>query len=218
MSTKTKVSTKDKPERYGGILICGTNYGGKARPEIDMTEWADYFTDYKSNRTGDWFVSRLMSWFNWWGLPLETQEGKPTELNLAITQTNLFYDASPACDVSSKTKSEMNDAYTKLEIIIRHYDISGLIFPSSQLEPFLLKGDWQLPCGWQWEKQRHATDNNRFWLRFGSSGLLRVANCPHPRHPESRDDVKALSNVMQDWVGGVMEVYRRKQASLVNGK
>ena len=91
-----KLSTKDSPLRYGGLLICGLNYGLPknkiSQSEAEFEPWAEYFT-HASNRIADRFVSRLVTWFEWWNIPLESEKN-PTELNNAISQTNLFYDSS----------------------------------------------------------------------------------------------------------------------------
>ncbi len=69
MIKEPMLSTKDDSTRYGGLLICGTNYGvavgSMPQEEAPFEPWGEYFT-HKSNRSKDKFVSRLLQ--REWGL------------------------------------------------------------------------------------------------------------------------------------------------------
>jgi hypothetical protein len=204
MIEKPRLSTIETPERYGGLLICGLNYGllqgGVPQPETDLKPWAEYFT-HPSNSTKDKFVTRLVVWCNWWGISLESN-GTPTELNRAISQTNLFYDSSKS--FASRSAEEIELAFKRLDAIITRLNISGLFLASTTMAEaarnLLRIGEWK------------TNITGQFSLRRALAGSLRVAVCPHPRCAQSKADVKALAKEMCQWIGSVMEDYRRKQA------
>lgn len=134
MIEEPMLSTKEAPTRYGGLLICGTNYGlapgATPQGETSFEPWADYFT-HESNYTKDKFVSGLARWFDWWGIRLELESGCPTELNNAISQTNLFYDSTKSFEL--RQSDEMDFAYTRLKKTLTRINTSGLLVASSQL-------------------------------------------------------------------------------------
>lgn len=212
MIAQPKLSTIDTPTRYGGLLICGMNYGlhrgGTAQTEDDFPPWAQYFT-HESNRTNDKFVSRLALWFDWWGIPLEVN-GTPTELNCSISQTNLFYDSSRS--FASPSTEEIQLAFKRLDATIARLNISGLLLASITMveatRNHLRIGEWK------------TTTAGRFSLRQALAGSLRVTVCPHPRSPQSRCDVESHAEEMRKWVkrsvkgmegktGGTKECRRR---------
>lgn len=201
-----RVSTIDTPSRYGGLLVCGMNYGipkdGVPQPETEFKPWAEYFTHY-SNRKSDRFVSRLATWFEWWGIPLESN-GTPTELNLAISQTNLFYDSSKS--FKARSEEELKLAFKRLTILIDGLNISGLLLASvsmaDEAKRKLFLPDWDVKTV------------GRFSFRHSSTRNLHVAVCPHPRCPQSQQDVKSLGGEMRDWIELVLKEYNMKQARL----
>lgn len=204
-------STKDTPERYGGLLICGLNYGtgqGKdPKPEMKHEPWAEYFTHYKSNRKGDRFVSRLAKWFEWWGIPLETKNGDPTELNVAISQTNLFYDSSNFFNVrvdGAPSENDWKSSYSRLTSLIVGLNISGLLLAgvsmADEAKRNLLLPDWnRIPFG-------------KSFFGRSSTDKLQVAICPHPSYRVSKREVESIGNEVHGWVELVMKEYSGKQA------
>ena len=199
------VSTKYAPERYGGLLICGLNYGiakGEiSKPEAESKPWGEYFT-HDTNRKGDPFVRRFALWFEWWGIPLDIN-GTPTELNLAISQTNLFYDSYKLKNIE-RSEEENENAFERLKIIIKRLSISGLLLASPSMAD-LAQRNLSLP---NW----NIRTAGRFDFCHSSIGNLYVAICPHPSgSPQSRRDVESLGGEMRDWVGSVLKEYNRKQ-------
>jgi hypothetical protein len=198
------LSTKDDPRRYGGLLICGTNpNSGREPPDPDeksFEPWAEYFT-HSSNR--DNFTSRLIDWFKWWDIPLELTDGTPTELNHAISQTNLFYDSSKNFEL--RPPPEMESAYKRLQETLASLNISGLLITSAQLVAET-RCRLFLP---EWRK----IGAGRFWVHFASSTSLRVAVCPHPSPYQSKDDVKMAGCEMRTWIDETLREYRKKQAA-----
>lgn len=196
MIEEPMLSTNDAPMRYGGLLLCGANFGlapGAApQPEAHFAPWADYFT-HESNKTRDKFVSRLAAWFEWWGIPLEDQDGNPTELNNAISQTNLFYDSSKSFDL--RPPHEMDMAYTRLGKTISRLNISGLLVASSKLVEDT-RNRLALP---EWK----MVSSGQFWMGFASSAKLRVVVCPHPTRRQFRKDVEGLKIHMREWIADI---------------
>lgn len=204
MIAQPRLSTIDTHARYGGLLICGMNYGllrgSTPQTEGDFPPWAQYFT-HESNRTNDKFVSRLALWFDWWGIPLEVN-GSPTELNCAISQTNLFYDSSRS--FASRSTEEIQLAFKRLDATITRLNISGLLLASITMAETTRS---QLRIG-EWK----TNTAGRFSLRRALAGSLRVAVCPHPRCPQSRCDVESLAEEMRNWGNEVLTEWRKKQA------
>jgi hypothetical protein len=203
MIDEPMLSTKEAPTRHGGLLLCGTNYGlgpGEAPgPETVFKPWGDYFT-HESNKPTDRFVSGFALWFDWWDIPLEVN-GQPTELNQAISQTNLFYDSSKYFVL--RPPDEMAFAFARLRTSILRLNISGLIVASSQLVD-CTRTNLSLP---EWQ----IVHSGRFWMGFSSSDSLHVAVCPHPTSRQFQKDVKGLKHEMQRWIDTVLKEHRRKR-------
>jgi hypothetical protein len=178
----------------------GLPRGGTPQTEGDFPPWAQYFT-HESNRANDKFVSRLAVWFDWWGIPLEAN-GAPTELNCAISQTNLFYDSSKS--FASRSTEEIQLAFKRLDATITRLNISGLLLASITMAETTRN---QLRIG-EWK----TNTAGRFSLRRALADSLHVAVCPHPRYPQSRCDVESLAEEMRNWVNEVIKEWRRKQA------
>ncbi len=205
MINEPMLSTKEATTRQGGLLICGTNYGLTAgatpEPEQPFEPWAEYFT-HESNRSKDRFVGGLIVWFDRWGIPLELADGTPTELNHAISQTNLFYDSSKSFEL--RQPHEIEFAYKRLQTTLARLNISGLLIASSKLVDEtrcrLSLPEWRMvPAG-------------RFWVRFASLGTLGVAVCPHPASHQSRQDVERVGCQMRNWVKEILEEKKKKRA------
>ena len=205
MIEEPMLSTKEAPTRYGGLLICGTNYGlspgAMPQPETLFEPWADYFA-HESNKIKDKFVSRLAVWFDWWGIRLELESGRPTEINNAISQTNLFYDSTESFEL--RQPDEMDFAYTRVKKTLTRLNISGLLVASSQLVDETRRR-LSLP---EWRMVR----SGRYWMGFASSGELRVVVCPHPTSHQFREDVKVLGYEMQKWIAEIIEEQKKRQA------
>ena len=203
MITEPMLSTKEAATRHGGLLICGTNYGldkgATPQPEQPYEPSVEYFT-HESNR--DRFAGRLIVWFGWWGIPLELADGTPTELNHAISQAYLFYDSSESFEL--RRPHEMESAYKRLQKTLDRLNISGLLIASSKLADETRRR-LSLP---EWR----IISAGRFWVGFASSGSLRVAVCPHPTSPQSRQDLECVEYEMQNWVSKVLEEERKRQA------
>lgn len=197
-----RLSTIETPQRYGGLLICGLNYGlprgGSPQQEEDFPPWAPYFT-HKCNQ--DRFVNRISSWFAWWGLPLENPDGTPTELNHAISQTNLFYDSSKS--FAARTPQKVKQAFARVRLTVERLNISGLLLTGVALADAAREelglADWR------------TLYTGRFSLRRASSVALRVAVCPHPRNPQSCENVRGVEKEMREWISFVMQEYRTRQ-------
>jgi len=209
MINEPMLSTKEAAARYGGLLICGTNYalakGDTPQPEKPFKPHAEYFT-HESNRSKDSFVSRLIVWFDWWGIPLELEDGTPTELNHAISQTNLFYDSSASFEL--RPPDDMKLAYERLQKNLMRPDInaSGLLVTSAQL---LDETQRRLSLS-----ETREAKGGSFWVLFGRSGTLRVAVCPHPSSGhQKRQDVEAVGADMRKWIAAVLQEQKIKQAA-----
>jgi len=209
MIKEPMLSTVDVPERYGGLLICGTNYGleeGTApKHEVPFIPWAEYFTHVK-NRTKDKFVSRLSTWFDWWGVPLEI-EGHPTELNMAISQTNLFYDSSKSFE--PRKPDEVKLAFDRLKENAGLLNVSGILIASSKVIEEA-KRHLDLP-------EVRYVPAGHFWIGVATASF-RVVVCPHPSSPQSRSDVERVGPQMRTWILETLEMYRAKQAEQKRGR
>lgn len=199
-------STKYTPERYGGLLICGLNYGGKnPEPEINREPWADNFTDV-SNRKGDPFVSKMATWFERWGIPLVETNGVPIKLNRAISRSNLFYDVSKSFRTrlgGTPSEDELRFAFNRLTSLIVSLNISGLLLAGVSMENqairYLSLPDWKrIPFG------------KSFFYR-SSTEKLHVIVCPHPSFHVTIPEVESLRDEMRGWVELVQKEYNRKQ-------
>jgi hypothetical protein len=204
MIKEPRLSTVDSPTRYGGLLICGMNYGlargGNPQEESDFPPWAQYFT-HESNRNGDRFVSRLTSWFAWWNISLENPDGTPTELNLAISQTNLFYDSSKSFTARSKPEVEL--AFSRLQKAVKKLNASGLLLVSTTLAG-AARDLFQI-CEWQ------SVTAGRFVFYHALTDSLQVAVCPHPRCPQKRSDVESVGRTVRQWIDDIMREYKNRQ-------
>jgi hypothetical protein len=203
MIKEPMLSTWDAPERKGGLLICGTNYGlapgAVSEHEVPFKPWGEYFT-HRTNKEKDKFVSRLAKWFEWWDIPLENA-GHPTELNLAISQTNLFYDSSRLFDIREPYAMEW--AFNRLKQNAVQLNVSGIIIASAKTVDHAKK-HLDIP---EW---RYVT-SGRFWIGIAASSF-RVVVCPHPTSYQSRNDVERVGLEMRIWISETLEMYRTKQA------
>lgn len=205
MIEEPRLSTVDSPTRDGGLLICGLNYGlardGNPQGESDFPPWASHFTDYQSNSKGDRFVSRLASWFAWWNISLENPDRTPTELNLAISQTNLFYDSSKSFTARSKPEVEL--AFSRLQKAIKKLNASGLLLASTTLagaaRDFFQISEWQ------------SVTAGRFVFYHALTDSMQIAVCPHPRCPQKRSDVESVALTVRQWIDDVMREYKNRQ-------
>jgi hypothetical protein len=192
--------TVKAPHSYGGLLICGLNYGGKTpEPERSFSPPAEYFT-HKDNK--DKFSGRLALWFEWWGMPLEPG-GRRTELNNAISQTNLFYDQTKLFKL--RRPEEIDLAYARLKKNLATHNISGLLVTSGELAE-KTRRSLSLP---EWK----MFPSGGYWMGFSSSGGLRVAVCPHPRRPQSQKDVEPLGDTMRQWVAEILDEQKKRKAA-----
>jgi hypothetical protein len=143
----------------------------------------------------------LVRWFAWWEIPLESM-GQPTPLNLAISQTNLFYDQSKR--FLARTSAELAHAFGRLSRIVEDLELSGVLLAgltaADAAREHLGVGSWD------------ASRSGRFTLLQGAAGQLLVVVCPHPRTPVAKTDVQAHTRRMQQWTDTVMLSYYAKQA------
>jgi hypothetical protein len=198
------VSTKYTPERYGGLLVCGLNYGGKnPSREIKREPWGENFT-HISNR--DRFVSRMATWFERWGYPLVETNGVPIKLNRAISQTNLFYDVSTSWKTrlgGLPSEDEIKFAFDRLTSLIASWNISGLLLAGvsmeNQAKRHLSLSDWK------------CIPFMKSFFRRSSTEKLHVIVCPHPGFHASTPVVDSLRDEMRDWVEVILKEYVRKQ-------
>lgn len=81
------IETNIYPESFGGILICGINWGGD---ESDMVlEESNYKTFFSNKKQYDWkFRNRILKWFELWGHKLSTSENDIGKLEISISYTN----------------------------------------------------------------------------------------------------------------------------------
>jgi hypothetical protein len=195
------LSTKYAPVRYGGLLICGLNYGGKnPEHEIEREPWAENFTDV-SNRKGDPFVSKMATWFERWGISLVETNGVPIKLNRAISQTNLFYDVSKS--FRTRSEEEFKFAFERQRIIIFKLDISGLLLAGVSMENqarrYLSLPNWKrIPFG-------------KSFFRLASTEKIQVIVCPHPSFHATIQNIESLGDEMRGWVELIQKEYNRKQ-------
>ncbi len=205
MIQEPMLCTKEASTRYGGLMLCGTNFGlarGDApKPEAAFEPDADYFTQ-ESHRTGDKFVGGLIRWFRWWNIPLEHDDSCPTELNKAMSQTNLFYDSSASFEL--RPPDDMNLAYSRLKTSISRLNISGLLVASAKLVDET-RNQFSLP---KWK----MIPSGKFWMGFASTANLHVVVCPHPTSPQSLADVEPLASEMRAWISMVLDEQRGKRA------
>jgi len=197
MIEEPQLITKESSRRYGGLLICGTNFrDDPPRPEKRFEPYADYFT-----HTPNSFVDHLTMWFDWWGLPLKTENGTPTELNHSISATNLFYDTSPEFVI--RQPSDMDQAFDRLLSIVNRLDISGVLIASEKLVDGARQGLALL--------ETEPFHSGKFWVNLASGGTLEVALCPDPTVPQSRQDVEGCGEAMRNWIWYVLNAQRRKR-------
>ncbi len=107
------------------------NRGGKAQDQTDPAEktrqsaWAPYFS---SPRNRYFYQTRLLRWFELWQHPLNPDT--PTELDRALSQTNLFLDQSPSFSDIQRRETAWKEALERLAAAIQELDASGILFVS----------------------------------------------------------------------------------------
>jgi len=189
--------TKESSRRYGGLLICGANFAGSPpRPEERFEPYADYFTHEQNH-----FVNRLSLWFDWWSMPLNAEDGTPTEVNDSISATNLFYDTSP--EFVLRQQNEMDFAFERLLKIVNRLNVSGLLIASAKLA----EGTRQ----WLALSESQPISSGDFWVDLTTAGTLDVALCPHPTSQQSQQDVEGCGEIMHEWICYVLTQQRRKR-------
>ncbi len=193
MITEPMLSTTEDHCKRGGLLICGTNYGlapgAEPEPEAPWDARVPYFT-HPDNRNGNRYVCRLIKWFEWWDIPLEAADGKPTAVNRAISQTNLFYDSSKS--FGGRSPEEMDAAFDRLHTLVRRLEVRGILFTSARL---LHAAPSRLGV-----LERSTKSFGRFWVALFSNTSLHVAIWPHPAPPASEKDVRSAAPAMKTWI------------------
>lgn len=202
-----RLSTIDSPNRYGGLLICGLNNGlGRGANPTEELEfhppWAQYFT-HQSSRKGDRFVSGLTRWFKWWNIPLKKPPGTPTELNLSISRTNLFYDTTKS--FVDRSQSEVDFAFSRLQSAIKQLNASGVLLTSTNTKLVSEAARRFNVSTWQ------DSASGSFLFKHSRTGHLHIAVCPHPRIPQYQSDVESVTDTVTEWIENVMREYAKKQ-------
>lgn len=89
-----RVITKDYPENlFGGIMICGINFGYSVEDEalektgaVAEPEPPSFFSDKAVNNTR--FRNRVLAWLSSWGFEFATEKGQEGAFEHAFFQTN----------------------------------------------------------------------------------------------------------------------------------
>ncbi|HET6912601.1 MAG TPA: hypothetical protein VFH71_04550 [Rhodanobacteraceae bacterium] len=99
--------TKLFQESYGGIIICGYNWGTDQGSSVSAASPAgsSFFSNQDTN--GFRYVNRLINLLGLWGLSLERKEGRETKLERSFTQTNWR---------NTETKALSDDTWTEYEL------------------------------------------------------------------------------------------------------
>jgi len=201
MELKDRLATKIRDESYGGLLLCGMNWGG-APSNSNEGGWADFFADDATNK--DIYQPRIKEWFKAWGFPL-APNGQPTILDLATSQTNLFLDQSKSFAEIGRSENDWITALNLLADTIQSLQISAVLILSSTL---VRDVDWYarrcevklwhhvMGKNLDWTDKKHG----RLKLRFVNKSLVSTANICHPRSCPTAHDLSSSFSDMNSCV------------------
>lgn len=117
------IETKLFAESFGGILICGINWGGKQSDlvEIDNTQKSFFSAPMYIGK----FHNRILKWFELWGHPLSANEIEIGKFEKSIIYTNWLSTKSP-----NFNGNIYNDCVSNRELFLSmiEYLKPGLIF------------------------------------------------------------------------------------------
>lgn len=215
MKLQDRLATIVRPESRGGLLLCGMNWGGSPKDASgDEVGWADFFADDNTNR--DKYQPRIKQWFREWGFAL-APNGKPTTLDLSISQTNLFLDQSPSFRDLARTLESWGEAMNVLADTIYTLDIRAVIIFSTTIASdigwYLARCEaktWRRVMGdtLQWSEKQHG----RLKLRFAQGTLIPVANTCHPRFSPTADNLLSSRRDMEPWLAAYLSNYGKQAA------
>jgi hypothetical protein len=131
--------------------------------------------------------------------------GMPTELNLSISQTNLFYDKTKS--FASRSQSEVDLAFSRLQFAIKKLNASGVLLTSTstrlvrQAERHFGVSKWQV-----------FSASRKFVFQHSRTDDLHIAVCPQPRIPQYQSDVESASKRVREYVEAVMQDYAKSSS------
>lgn len=89
------IETEINEYSFGGILICGINWGGNSDDVIDSSP-KTFFSDQENKKWN--FRNRILKWFESWGHLLKTDVMEIGRFEKSITYTNWLGTKSPNMD------------------------------------------------------------------------------------------------------------------------
>jgi hypothetical protein len=212
MIESTQFSTFPETAK-GGLLICGMNWGGKPEVpdrgvETESRPWAPWFSHPQNRSRG--FQATLLKWFELWGYPLSHEN--PTHLDIAIAQSNIFFDKSPRFLAMPKRERWIRGV-TRLAEAVETMDFSGVLLVSTTVVNWVISlseanevPKWNQVVGnGEWDSPRYSRLNLRF-----RQGQRHVAGVSHPSRGVAHADVRAAATAMQPWIARVLSAHERK--------
>lgn len=215
MEIQDRLVTRLYPESYGGMILCGMNWGGVS-PNSDPVkgDWATFFADDATN--SDRFQQRLKHWFSFWGHPLYP-DNTPCVLDRAISQTNMFLDQSKSFNLINRTADDWKFAMETFAETVSELRASGVLLFSKTIadktSKYAMQGvapKWTEVIGTDlaWDQCRYG----RLKLRTATGAKLPFVSLSHPNYYTANSFVEASREFMEPWISGIIQEYRKKQS------
>ena len=203
----------------GGLILCGMNEGIGDSTTDEAVTWLPWTPYFSHSMNACRFQTTIKEWFSCWRHPLNPE--RPTELDWAIAQTNLFIDASRTFEEIGRTDDDWVLAIEDLAIVASMLKASGVVFLSKTLgdnvawyvnrDKFCLP-EWRKTFGSKltWTDAQYGRLN----LRTAEGASIPLVNVSHPNFKVAYEVVSESAAKMGPWFDDVLENYRSVQASM----
>ncbi len=204
---------------FGGLVICGTNWGAGGGASGDTSE-SGHAPGLFWNRPYSYPYQReLKAWLEFWGYDLAQRP--PPKLDHAISQTNFFLDSTKT--FRQRDSFDWGSAIERLSGALGALRPSGVIFCSinamgrafSEAERQSIES-WNNLMGQpqRWETHSLGSSFSLQFVRDTGSNISVVGM----KHPSGRgtihEEVKKAADVMKPWLDLVMRKYETKQSEI----
>lgn len=217
----------------GGIILCGMNWGdggGKKKDDETQQNGSNQLRLFASRENSHPYQRSIIKWFEFWGFKLNPDQ--PTNMDYALSQTNMFLDSSRNFEDNPRTSEEWEIALERFANVVELLKPFAVLFLSIPTLKSALQ--YAQDCGApQWKKvlgiqecgisPRIFHDPDKPEKRFGffspqlNIGEIKIAAVPHPAARHFTDNaVRAAYDVMNPWLREALQNYENVQ-STING-
>jgi len=181
-----------------------------------LMSWTPYFSHAMNECP---FQTTLRDWFSLWQHPLNPE--KPTMLDWAISQTNLFTDASDVFGDLGRGHDEWILAIEDLMMVAEFINASGILFVSTSLGDNIsryINNDWDGQPEWRNETGLRVEwsqgEYDQLKLRTARLSSISLANVCYPNLSVPRKCVCESAEVMAPWLDSVLDRYLAVQSRM----